>query len=222
MFFVPMYLGGFWGILLFLFIYILSKKSGRYYLAPLVTFFVSILITVYGWLFVGGFEGMSYGILALGFWVVSILGVIFLYGFILKTDKKVFTKKDKLGLYILPIVFVTSLAIILVLDENYWIIEDGHEAYIERKGAEGQSYYKVFTIAEGAKQVYIVMGEEYTGKNMEVEKVSTWGSTKITVKITDGNSKKSVPFLRIGLDEIKEPLEVITTDGLRIQPIGAQ
>jgi len=57
---------------------------------------------------------------------------------------------------------------------------------------------------------------------MEVEKVSTWGSTKITVKITDGNSKKSVPFLRIGLDEIKEPLEVTTTDGLRIQPIGVQ
>lgn len=35
----------------------------------------------------------------------------------------------------------------------------------------GESYYEISTISEGNKQITLVLGEEYSGKEVEVENV---------------------------------------------------
>ena len=81
----------------------------------------------------------------------------------------------------------------------------------------GETYYEVTTISEGRKQVTLVLGKEYSGKNVEVDNVSRWESTEITIKITDEGMEDKTPYIWIGLDEIKDPLTIQTTDGVVIE-----
>ena len=82
----------------------------------------------------------------------------------------------------------------------------------------GPSYYDVTTISEGSKQLHIQLGEQYAGKVIEVEKVSKVGNTEVIIKITDRADDTKEPNIKIGLDEIVEPLQVRTTDNEIIYP----
>src|SRR5690625_7063153 len=78
MFFLPGGIGLVLGSIVFMFMHIASKRSGRYYLAPLATFLVAVLLMMYGLIVIGGFEGMGYGVLALGFLLIAIIGTLLL------------------------------------------------------------------------------------------------------------------------------------------------
>lgn len=200
-------IGMFLGFTIFSFTFILSKRNGKYYLAPIITFLMSIGITAYGLFFVGGFGGMGYGLLALGFLIVSIMGTLLLPLLIQKKPSQKFNKRDQIGLFILPIMFFLTIGLMFYSDKGYWIIEQGATN-------EGEEGYIVSTIQEGRKEVLLILGEEYLGKEIKVKKVSRRGPTKIILEIIEGENKNKSPYIRIGLDEINEPLKVQTTDGV--------
>lgn len=207
------FLGLFFGVIIYCFTYIAAKKNDKFYLAPLVTFLVAVLIVLYSIFKIGGFEGMGLGIVGAGVFVVAILGVIIL-PFINKKNNKRLTKIDFSLLVILPIIFFATLSILLSMNEGYWIIDAGEVA---TNVSNPDSHYTVSTISEGAKQVHIQLGESYVGATIEIEKVKTIGNTEIIVNVKDGTaSNNTVPYIIIGLDEIVEPFKVKTSTGLVI------
>ncbi|WP_077604947.1 YesK family protein [Oceanobacillus sojae] len=203
-------MGIFFGIIVFLFTFIASKKSGKYYTAPIVTFLFSLAIVAYSVIIVGGFEGMGIGVLGVGFLIVSIAGTLLMPLLTKRNFARSFTRKDTWTLILLPILLFAVIGLSIYLEDNYWVIDDGETDIVEGE----DSYYEVSTILEGRKQVSLKLGEEYAGKTVEVEKVSKWGATEVTVKIVDGESNGKTGYIHIGLDEITEPLTVQTTDGV--------
>jgi hypothetical protein len=135
--------------------------------------------------------------------------------FLRKLQNKPLNAFDKVGLVLLPLILFGTIGLTIYFDDGYWIIDEG-AAHYEEKSAEDelQSHYRVSTISEGMKQVTLILGKEYIGKDIEVEKVSKWGSTEITVRMIESENKDRIPYIMIGLDEIKEPLKVQTTDGV--------
>ncbi|WP_208585899.1 hypothetical protein [Gracilibacillus suaedae] len=207
-------LGGiFLGSIIFMFTFIVSKRNGKYYLAPIVTFLFSIVVTAYGFIVIRGFEGMAYGFLAAGFLIVSIVGTLLLPLLVRRREPQEFKKFDKIILAILPIIFIATIGLVIYSDQGYWIIDKGETTYTEDAGRD-ESYYRTSTISEGKKQVTLRLGEKYLGKEIVVESVSKWGPTEITVKIVEGENKDKTPYIMIGLDEIREPLKVQSTDGM--------
>lgn len=195
------------GCIIFAFSFIASKRNGKYYLAPIITFLMSIAITAYGLFIVRGFEGMVYGFVAAGFLIISIVGTLLLPWLIRNKSSQPLKIKDKLILVILPILFFLVIGFIVYSDDGYWIIDQG----VTNGNEEG---YRTATIMEGRKEVLLMLGEEYLGKEIEVKKVSRRGPTEISLKIIEGENKNKAPYIQIGLDEIKEPLKVQTTDGV--------
>ena len=195
------------GLIIFTFTFIAAKKNGKYYLAPIIIFLMSIAITAYGLFFVGGFEGMAYGFLAIGFLIISIIGTLLLPWIIRNKSSQPLKTRDKISLGSLPILFFLVIGLIIYSDKGYWIIDQGVTIGKE----EG---YRTSTILEGRKEVTLILGEEYLGKEIEVKKVSRRGPTEISVEIIEGKNKNKAPYIQIGLDEIKEPLKVQTKDGV--------
>lgn len=209
-------LGLFFGILIFSFTLIVSKKSGTFYLAPLVTFVVAFLVIAYSLLIIRGFEGMAYGFLGACFFIVALVGVLCLPFITRKMKREHLNKVDKLLLFIIPVIFFTTIGFMGYTDKGYWIIDEGG---IMERYQTSDSYYNVTTISEGAKQVHIQLGNKYVGKGIEIKKVKTLGNTEIIVDVTDGPDSDLKPYITIGLDEIVEPFKVQTTDGEAIESI---
>lgn len=216
-----MFSGVFFGLIIFVFTFIASKKNGKYYLAPIITFLLAIAITAYGLIIIGGFEGMAYGFLAAGFLIVSIAGTLLLPLLTRKEASRQFRKKDKLSLVILPIIFFAAIGLVIYSDQGYWLIDKGTKSYVQEENGM-DTYYRVSTISEGKRQVTLMLGEKYSGKEIKVDSVSKWGPTEITVELTDGNNENKTPYITIGLDEIKEPLKVQTTDGVEFESVMDQ
>lgn len=198
------------GACIFLFTLIASKKTGKFYSAPIVTFLIAVLIVLYGLFKVGGFEGMSFGILGAGILTAAVVGTLLL-PFMKGIKKSEFNKVDKSILFIVPVLIFAFIGWTITLNHGYWINEEG----VIAAGKDTSSYYEVSTISEGKKQINIQLGEKYKGKYLEVKNIKTIGNTEITVKVVDkGKAKaKGLPFIKIGLEKIVEPLVVQTTDG---------
>lgn len=208
-------IGMFLGFIIFTFTFITSKRIGKYYLAPIITFLMAIGITAYGLFFVGGFEGMGYVFLATGFLFISIIATLLLPLLIRKKSTQQFKQGDKMSLFILPIIFFLTIGMMIYSDKGYWVIHQG-ETSGEMEG------YKTSTILEGRKEVLLMLGEEYLGKEIEIKKVSRRGPTEITVEIVNSENKNKSPYIRIGLDKINEPLKVQTTDGVIFESISGE
>ncbi|MGE7947461.1 YesK family protein [Lysinibacillus sp. NPDC093688] len=197
------------GASIFLFTLIALKKTGKFYLAPIVTFLIAVLIVLYGLFKVRGFEGMGFGILGVCILIAAIVGTILL-PFMKGLKKSEFNKVDKSILLIIPVLIFAIIGWTITSNKGYWVNEEG----VIEAGKDTSSYYEVSTISEGMKQIHIQLGERYEGKHLEVKDVKTLGNTEITVKVVDkGNAKEGLPFIEIGLDKIVEPLVVQTTDG---------
>jgi len=218
--FILIFIGAFWGVLLFIFTYTVSKKFGAYYIPSLITFLAAILITVYGFVFFHGFEGMVYGFFGLGFLITAISGTIILRFLASDGVKKPFVKRDKLILITTPIIFLSSLMLLIYSADNYWIIDEGSTKFVQGDDGEFENYYRVTTISEGRKQVTLTLGEEYLGKDIDVKKVRQKDSTEILVEIGEGEQPDQTPYIMIGIDEIKEPLSVKTTEGVTFESIA--
>lgn len=210
------FFGFFFGLIIYVFTLIASKKNGQFYIAPLVTFIAALLITAYGLFKVGGFEGMAYGFLGVCFIVIAVVGVIILPFIAKKLKVNELNKIDKSLLVILPIIFFATIGLIVYSDEGYWVIDKGA---VMINNDQNESYYNVTTISEGAKQVHIQLGEKYAGKWIEIKKVKTIGKTEVILKIVDGDDSNKQPFITIGMDEIVEPFKINTTNGEEISLI---
>ncbi|MFA7743992.1 hypothetical protein [Salinicoccus roseus] len=208
--------GLFLGFILFMFTFIVAKSNGKYYLAPIITLLFAVIIVAYGLFFVGGFEGMAYLFLSAGFFIISIAGALFLPLLSSGKEAKQLNKRDKISLLILPIIFVATIGITIYSEQGYWIIAQSNIGPVETEG------YRISTISEGSKEVTLLLGEKYLGKEIEVENLSKQGATEITLKFVDGGEEDKVPFIQIGIREINEPLQVKTTDGVIFEPIGGK
>lgn len=180
-------------------------------MAPIITLILFIAISAYGFFMVGGFEGFGYAIIGFGFLIVGVTGTLLLPWLSRRSKAKGYGKNDNLMLIILPVLFFTAIGSAFYFNQNYWIIDEGENSYM------GETYYEVTTISEGRKQVTLVLGEEYSGKEVEVDNVSQWDSTEITINITDDGAEDKTPYIWIGVDEINEPLTIQTTDGVVIE-----
>lgn len=201
------------GSIVFMFTFILSKKSGKYYLAPIITILISAVIVAYGLFFAQGFDGMAYLLIGVGFLIVSILGTLFLPLLARRGKPQSLNKGDKISLFILPVIFLAILWIGFGSVEDYWIIDQADTEPAETEG------YRISTISEGRKAVTILLGEEYLGKEIEVENVHVQGSTEIILRFEDEGNEDKVPYLQIGLNEINKPLKIQTTDGMVFEQI---
>lgn len=210
------FFGFFFGLIIYVFTLIASKKNGQFYIAPLVTFIAALLITAYGLFKVGGFEGMAYGFLGVCFIVIAVVGVVILPFIAKKLKVNELNKIDKSLLVILPIIFFATIGLIVYSDEGYWVIDKGA---VMINNDRNESYYNVTNISEGAKQVHIQLGEKYAGKWIEIKKVKTIGKTEVILKIVDGDDSNKQPFITIGMDEIVEPFKINTTNGEEISLI---
>ena len=204
-------IGLFLGTIIFSFTLIVAKKAGKAYIAPVVTLFVALFVIMYSIFKIGGFEGMGYGFLGATILLVAIIGFISL-PFLPKKISNELTKVEKTLLVILPIMFFITIGALVYSNKSYWIIDQGQ---IE---ASGPSHYYVTTISEGSKQLHIQLGEEHAGKAIEVEKVKKLGNTEVILKITNRADDTKEPYIKLGLDEIVEPLQVRTTDNEIIHP----
>nr|WP_275584401.1 YesK family protein [Pullulanibacillus pueri] len=202
-----------YGTMAFLMSYILTKKSGKRFYAPLVTFIVGGLLLWYSIFIVGGFEGMGYGLVSLGILAVAVFSVVPLaiLGKFYTAKQNHYSRIDKVFLGVLPVIFIAGLLFLHHLDDNYWVIDQG--AVAVAKSELNQSGYSLSTIGEGKKSLTLTLGKEYRGKKISIEKVKQWRSTTVIVKLTEGGELEKTPFITVGLDEIKEPLTVKTTDG---------
>lgn len=207
-FFANIFSGLFFGLIIFVFTMIASKIKGKLYLAPIVTFLVSAGVTAYGFITVRGFEGMAYGIVGAGVFGAAVLGTILLPFINNKMKDKHFNKWDKGILILSPLILFATIGLVLYTDDNYWVIDEG---FIPDDNQE--SYYSVSTISEGRKQIEINLDEKYIGKEIEVDNVKATGNTEVTVEIVEGGESDQTPYIRIGVDQIVEPLKVQTTEG---------
>ncbi|MGF2616417.1 hypothetical protein FZC84_01350 [Rossellomorea vietnamensis] len=214
-----LFIGLFWGTLLFVFSYILSKKYGKYFVPPLVNFFAAFLITAYGFNFVRSFEGMAYGFLGLGFLITAIIGTILLKFIVGKAEQKHSMKRDRILLISLPLVFTISLGVLVFTNKNYRIIDEGSTKFAEEDSRKYEDYYRVTTVSEGRKQVTLTLGKDYMGKEIKVDRVSQRNNTEIIIELKEGEHKSHTPYIMIQLDEIKEPLIVQTSEGETIESI---
>lgn len=105
---------------------------------------------------------------------------------------------------------------LIYFDENYWVIEKGTLPSSEAS-VEG---YTTETISEGNEMLYIRLGEDYEGKSVQVKKVKQRGATMVILAIQDDGNTQEVPYIKIGIDVIKDPLTVQTTDGVVMKPIS--
>lgn len=204
------------GILIFLFTFSISKKIGKFYLAPVVTSTIALFIILYSIFKIGGFEGMGYGLLGMCILAVAVIGSLILLFVVKKVDKKKFNNLDKTIIIFVPILLFALIAGTISFSEDYWIIAEGTTVIDENSS---DSYYTISTISEGRKQVHIQLGESYQGKQLQIENVKTIGNTEVLLKITDGGEFQKSPFIKIGIDTIVEPFVVKTTDGEVILPI---
>ena len=204
-------IGLFLGTILFSFTLIVAKKTGKAYIAPVVTLFVALFVIMYSIFKIGGFEGMGYGFLGATILLVAIIGFISL-PFLPKKISNELNNVEKTLLVILPIMFFITIGALVYSNKSYWIIDQG------QLEASGPSYYNVTTISEGSKQLHIQLGEEHAGKAIEVEKVKKLGNTEVILKITNRADDTKEPYIKLGLDEIVEPLQVRTTDNEIIHP----
>ncbi|MFD2925271.1 hypothetical protein [Halobacillus naozhouensis] len=212
--FTIVFFGLFFGLIIFVFTLIASKKKGKFYLAPIVTFLTSLGVTAYGFIKVRGFEGMAYGFLGAGIFSVAVLGTILLPFISSKMNDKQLGKRDKGILVALPLVLFATIGLVLYTDDNYWVINEGFTPYDNQEENESlDSYYRISTISEGKKQIHVSLGEKYVGKDVEVEKVKVIGNTEVTLKLVDGGKSNKTPYIQIGVDQIVEPLKVQTTEG---------
>lgn len=216
MFFLPILIGAALGVLLFAFVFIASKKSGRIYLAPLVIFAAAVVLFFYGLLIVRGFEGMAYWLLAFGFLLADIIATLLLPIIVRKwpAKKRQFSKMDVWGLFTMPLAACIIIILINIDYQPYWIIEKGTELPDE----SASSHYQVSTISEGKKQISINLDKQYLGKFIQVKKVKQHGNTIVILKIESNGEPGKTPFLKMGVDEIHDPLTVQTTEGQMIAP----
>ncbi|KHF38128.1 hypothetical protein [Halalkalibacter okhensis] len=201
------------GILIFVFTFTATKRTGRFYLAPIVTFLIAFFIVLYGIVKMSGFEVMGFWFLAAGICIVAIIGTIALL-FMKGMKKSNFNKVDKSILVLIPVIIFSFIAFTLSSNHSYWIIDEGMIMSEE----ETPTYYQVSTISEGKKQIYVQLGEEFVGKVIKINDIKTLGNTEITLDIIEDGKQERLPFIRIGIDEVVEPLVIQTSDGQVIKP----
>ncbi|VDH00450.1 Uncharacterised protein [Lysinibacillus sphaericus] len=112
MIFVPVGIGLILGFLLFSFIYILTKGSEKRYIATVITAFLGIVIIIASILLIGGFEGMGFCIIGIGFVAIAIGGLfVFLFKPVNRQSKHQLSVKDKRNLMGIPVAFVLVVVI---------------------------------------------------------------------------------------------------------------
>ncbi|WP_245680456.1 hypothetical protein [Bacillus marinisedimentorum] len=191
--------------------YLFSKeaKNSKRVLVVLVLGVLGLLGSI---LIIGGFEGMPFGVLALGIITISIL-----MAFIGESSLW------KLSISTFIVLFVLSYSAVMYFNQvDYWIVKKPHydsapdiRSYMnELQQNPSIKGYKTFTISEGNKGVVLSLGGQMAGNNIEVMDVTEHGNTtEIKVRTFYNKSPEQNPVVMIGLDRIQPEVVIMDTDG---------
>jgi len=207
--------GLFAGIVIFVFTFILSRRNGAFHLASLYTFYAALAVLLFGLFVVGGFEAIGYILLSACILVIAILGKLAMPLFKSRfAAKKQFSRPDITALILLPILLFGVIGAAIYFQDNSWVIDRGTMT-LSMAEADGlpPGTFEVVTISEGAKEVYIKLDKTYDGQIISLDHILMFGSTKITLKTEKTGSPGEIPYVKIGLPKIKEPLQVQLKNG---------
>lgn len=129
MYYMTILIGAFLGIALFLFLFIIAKKAGFYYLPPLVTFLIAIGIIIYS-LATGAVGKVNYGLLGIGLLIAAVVCALLLPAKLRTSEKRSWTKGDIIGLFFLPCMIGMSIIIFTYVNDDYWVTDEKDSPYI--------------------------------------------------------------------------------------------
>lgn len=211
--FMFMYLMGLMlGVLSYALTYYFSKKTNYKNRSGIISL-TGVIVIICGFL-VGGFEGMPFGVMSLGFFTVALL--LFIFG-----GKEVWKK----CVLTIIVIFVLCAFVFSAMNQiEYWTVKKSDQVlahdnelglYIKKvKKDSNMRGFEVFPLGEDAKAIVLSLGGAMEGSNIEVLNVEEeYDKTIVKVKSFYNNSSEPNPFIIIGLDRIKSEIEVIDTDG---------
>src|SRR5699024_7531678 len=179
MYYLTILMGVILGLTLFLFLFIIAKKTGLYYLPPLITFLTSIGIIIYS-LAIGDIGKVDYGLLGIGFLIAAVICALLLPAILRTTEKRPWTKGDISGLIFLPCIIVVSVVIFTYVNEDYWIVEKKGIPFTGNNDNNATNEYYVSTNAYGKKMIHLVLNsKEFVGKKISVDHVFQQDSTVV-------------------------------------------
>ncbi len=191
--------------------YLFSKKA-KNSKRVVVVLMLGMLGLLGSILIIGGFEGMPFGVLALGIITISIF-----MAFIGESSLW------KLSISTFIVLFVLSYGAVMYFNQvDYWIVKKSHynsapdiRSYMnELQQNPSIQGYTTFTISEGDKGVVLSLGGQMAGNNIEVLDVTEYGNTtEIKVRTFYNKSPEQNPVVMIGLDRIQPEVVIMDTNG---------
>jgi hypothetical protein len=170
---------------------------------------------------IGGFEGMPFGVLALGIITISILFSLF--------GNSTFWKKS---VYTFVLIFIALYCAFSYFNKvDYWVIKKTHYFSGDDIGLYVQQLqkdfsikgYKVFTITEGNKGLVLSLGGEMEGNDIEVLSVKEQGNmTVVTIKSYYNQSDEKNPVIALGLNRLQSEVIVMDTNGTIYEEVSEQ
>src|SRR5699024_12639416 len=121
MYYLTILIGAFLGLSLFIFLFIIAKKTGLYYLPPLITFLIAVSILVYS-LWIEDVGRIDYGLLGIGFLVAAVGSTLLLPAKLKTWEKRTWTKVDVIGLFVFLYIIVLSIILFINIDIDDCII----------------------------------------------------------------------------------------------------
>lgn len=211
MFLILFLIGLLIGIVSYLITYIYGKEisNAKRSTAVAVMGVISLVVSM---VFIGGFEGMPFGVMSAGIILMAI--VFFLVG------KIGFMRKT-----VILCVVLYALIYAAYINYNqvtYWIDDKTEQdkdgdilAHLHNIATDTSiKGYKVFTIMEGQKEIALSLGDNMAGNRIEVTDVENKeGQTEVHIRTTYNQSEEKNPYILVGLDNEESQIVVIDTDG---------
>src|SRR5699024_3012418 len=101
----------------------LAKKTGLYYLPPLITFLIAVGIIIYS-LGISDIGKMNYGLLGIGFLIAAVGSAILLPAKLRTSEKRAWTKGDIIGLFVFPFLIVVSISAFTYIEVDDWMVKE--------------------------------------------------------------------------------------------------
>jgi hypothetical protein len=200
------------GLIIFSLTYLFSRNliNSNRVVVVLLSGIISLLLSL---TFIGGFEGMPFGVLSIGIITTSILFSFF--------SKSPLWKKSIYTFLILS--FISYNAFLYFNKVDYWIVKKTHyyssynevSRYLQslQENTEIKGY-KTFRITEGNKGVVLSLGDNMAGNNIEILDVKEEGKTTIIkIKTFYNQSQEKNPVVMVGLHRLQPEVIIMDTDG---------
>lgn len=128
MYYLTILLGIILGVILFLFLFIAAKRTGLYFLSPLITFLGAIGIIVFS-VMRDDAKSVDYGLIGIGFLIAAVVSALLLPAKLRTSEKRSWSKGDVAGLIFLPCLLTAMIVFFMYFNEDNWMFEKEKLSY---------------------------------------------------------------------------------------------